>query len=522
MPNPIRSILAAAGLLMVAALAAAGFLVVAGAPAAHAACQITGPSTAIVNQSFTLCGPSTSNSTFEWYGPGISASTYSRCVDVDGLARGAYEFTLIRRVNNVEVERCTRVVNVGGSTGGVESCNISGPETINDGQTATLCAPQDGIHTYSWSGPNGVISSSACITVSDEGVYTLTSRNRFTDSVRNCSHRLTVIGYGGGGGSSGDCDISGPTTIPVGAAVQLCGPNYANLSYRWTGPNGFVSTSRCVSAGDGGTYYLTTRDTRTGRTMRCSQLLTEVSGGGGYPGGNDCDISGPTTIPAGSTVQLCAPNYGNTTYRWTGPDGYVSTSRCIGVDAGGTYYLIMRNRNTGSTTRCSQSMTVIDQGGNGGYPDDNPDNPVSDNCPRGFQYWRTAFNGPRYGNGAALSRGELNNIARAVDARSTYFNWSNDVDGLRQALSPATPLTRRKQVIRQFAALLSNVAAAQANVTDTDGSSIGLALDTPVSFGGARTVGELIALTDRLLAGNRGDFAKLNATLNLLNRGPCD
>jgi hypothetical protein len=35
-------------------------------------------------------------------------------------------------------------------------------------------------------------------------------------------------------------------------------------------------------------------------------------------------------------------------------------------------------------------------------------------------------------------------------------------------------------------------------------------------------VGELIALTDRLLTGNRGDFAKLNSTLNLLNRGPCD
>ena len=84
----------------------------------------------------------------------MTSSQYGRCVDVSGLGNGGYEFTLIRRVNGQEVERCTRIVNVGSSTGGVASCAITGPETIESGQSATLCAPQDGLHDYTWTGPN--------------------------------------------------------------------------------------------------------------------------------------------------------------------------------------------------------------------------------------------------------------------------------------------------------------------------------------------------------------------------------
>jgi hypothetical protein len=507
MSKPIRSFLAAVGLLAVAALAAAGYLVVADPTVANAACQISGPSTAIVNQSFTLCGPVASGSTYEWFGPGLaSRANYSRCVDIEGMASGGYEFTLVRRVNGVEVERCTRVVNVGSSTGGVESCNISGPESIDEGTTATLCAPQDGLHTYTWTGPNGMTSSSGCINVSEEGVYYLNSRNRLTGSSRTCSHRLVVNGYGGG--SSGTCEISGSTTIPEGSTTQLCAPSYANTSYRWTGPGGFVSTSRCINADEGGTYVLAMRNLNTGVTTRCSQVMSMVDQGSN----NNCGISGPTTIPAGSSVNLCAPSYANTSYRWTGPDRFVATTRCIVADNGGTYFLTMRNLDTGRTTRCSQVMTVVDQGGG------NPDNPLTDSCPRSLQYWRNAVSQARRGTSGELSRAELARLASAIDARSRYLNWSNDVDGLTLALS-AGGGNQRKQVERQYAALLANVEAGRFGLTAADGNPIGLDLDTPVNFGGAHTVGELIALTDRLLAGNRGNLARLNSTLNQVNRG---
>ena len=505
MPKPIRSILAAAGLLAVAALAAAGFMVTGGTPA-HADCTISGPTTAGVNQSFSLCGPSVSNSTYEWFGPGMSSSQYGRCIEVSGLERGGYQFTLVRRVNGEEVERCTRVVNVGGSTGGVSSCAITGPETIDSGQRATLCAPQDGLHDYTWRGPNGYSATAACITVSEPGTYSLNSRNRVTGSSRTCTHRLIVTGYDGGT-ATGECEISGPTTVGNGVSAALCAPSVANTTYRWTGPNGFVSTSRCINADDAGTYYLTMRNTSTGYQRQCTRTLS-------WSGGNttDCGITGPASVESGSSATLCAPSYANTGYRWTGPNGFVSTSRCISASDGGTYNLAMTNRNTGRVTRCDTQLAIDDNNGN-------PDNPVYGNCPRDIQFWRSIAAEAKQRNGSEMTFNEYLALARAVDAKSSYFNWSNDADGLYAALNPTSPNTRRKQVIRQYAALLANVASGDAGITTADGNSIGLDPDTQVAFGGARTVGELIALTDRLLAGNRGDFAKLNSTLNRLNRG---
>jgi len=509
MPKPIRSVLTAAGLLAVAALAAAGFLAT-GTPA-HADCTVSGPSTAGVNQAFSLCAPSNSNSTYEWFGPGLSGSSYGRCVSVSGLAAGGYEFTLIRRVNGDEVERCSKVVNVGGATGGVESCNISGPEVIESGDRATLCAPQDGLHSYTWSGPNGFTSNAGCITVGDPGTYSLNSRNRLTGSSRTCTHRLAVNGYGGGG-NTGDCDILGPSVIENGASVSLCGTSYANTSYRWVGPNGFVSSSRCINADDAGTYTLTMRNLSSGYARTCSQVLSASYPGGSNPT-NQCGITGPTTIDYGASASLCAPSYANTSYRWTGPNGFVSTSRCVTASNAGTYYLTMRNTYSGQQTRCDTYLSVLDQGS------DNPDQPIGANCPRDFQFWRDVSSTARTGNGGELTRNEYVRLAQAVDSKSSYFNWSNDGDGLYAALHPSAPQTRRKQVIRQYAALLANVASADLGITASDGDNIGLDPDTQAAFGGAHTVGELIALTDRLLAGNRGDFAKLNSTLNRINRG---
>jgi hypothetical protein len=182
----------------------------------------------------------------------------------------------------------------------------------------------------------------------------------------------------------------------------------------------------------------------------------------------------------------------------------------VNVVDGGNYVLTMRNLGTGLTTTCNQVMASDDPG------NDNPDAPVSDNCPRSLQFWRgvAGSNG-----GTALNGNDLLAVARAVDNRSSYLNWSDDVSGFRAALNPGSTLTRRKQVIRQFATLLANVSAGETGLTADDGNQIGLDPDTPVNFGGARTVGELIALTDRLLSSNRGNFAKLNSTLVQINGG---
>jgi hypothetical protein len=272
-----------------------------------------------------------------------------------------------------------------------------------------------------------------------------------------------------------------------------------------------VSTDACVTVSREGTYYLTSRNPFTGSSRQCTHHLSVV--GGTVPGG-DCAITGPAVVADGGTARLCAPSRANTTYRWTGPGAFTATSRCITVSGTGTYSLTMRSQTTGRTERCTHQL--------GGSweddPDGDPDQPYVENCPRNFQFWRRAFAG---GTSSGLSTADQQAIAREVDRRSSYFNWSNDVQGLRSALSPAAPLTRRKQIARQYAALLANMAAGDLGVGDglNNEGHIGLDADTNISFEGASTIGELAALTDRWLAQNRGNFAQLNSTLNRINRG---
>jgi hypothetical protein len=399
---------------------------------AQTACGITGPSSVGTNQSFTLCGPSGGGYEYEWYGPGLGSANQGRCVAAKVSSAGTYEFLLVLKVDGAEVDRCRRIVNVGGSTGGAGSCAISGPTSIESGASARLCAPNDGLHTYTWTGPNGFTATGACVTVDEGGTYYLTSRNSLTRSVRQCVHQLTVVGM---------------------------------------------------------------------------------------PGRAGCDITGPVSIAEGSTAQLCAPAWSNATYRWTGPQGFTASTRCPTVDAPGTYTVTIRSSSSGRSERCSHTL---DPAGYGTGDDQDPDEVAQDNCPRPLRFWRDAFGISRRGGGGeitGITQSDARMIARRVDETSTFFNWTNDVEGLRTALNPGSPLTRRKQVARQYAVLLANVVTGELNLGSRGVEGVGLDLDAPVNFGGATTVRELMALTDRMLRANRGNYSRLNATLTQINNG---
>lgn len=217
----------------------------------------------------------------------------------------------------------------------------------------------------------------------------------------------------------------------------------------------------------------------------------------------------------GGAASLCATSRPNTSYRWTGPGGFTTTARCISVSATGAYTVTLRNLSTGRTELCTRNLT------NNGVPDpidSDPDAAYWDNCPRDLQFWRGAMAQNPAGT-SGLSAADLRTVASEVGRRSTYFNWSNALQGLRAALSPGAPLTRRKQIARQYAALLANVSAGEPGLGYLGDNAIGLDPDTQIEFVGAATVGELIAFTDRWLRENRGNFAHLNASLNQINRG---
>jgi hypothetical protein len=470
---------------------------------ATAQCVIQGPEAVSVNETFTLCGPQDADYDYEWHGPGVPAGTRSRCITITGRTSGSYEYELIV-YDGVRRVRCLQSVRVGGGALGNLECAIAGPTVVNAGQVARLCAPQSGLHTYSWVGPNGFTASTRCVDVTDPGVYDVTIRNSLTGYVRECSHRLDVTG--GSVGGDDDCSISGPTSVRSGSSIQLCGP--AGYTYRWSGPNNFYATSRCINVRSAGDYSLTIRNPSTGYSRRCLRTIDWLGGQN-----QDCVISGPSDIPVNRSVRLCGQSFANSSYRWIGPSGYASTSRCIDVTVPGTYELTIRDTYDGEVRQCSITL--------GGEPDEdqNPDAAINENCPRATNFWRRACRG---GGSGELSRQELLSIARRIDERSRYFNWSNDLAGFCQALEPSGPMTRSKQVARNFVAMLANVSAGEVGAETDGGDAIGLDPDTPLRFrdaNNARTVAQLINSVDQMLLSRRGNYTRIAQELNTINSG---
>lgn len=384
-------------------------------------------------------------------------------------------------------------------------CIVNGPENVEEGARYTLCAPSG--YTYRWSGP-GVSAgvTSRCITLNGRppGLYEYTvslySSGGFQD---RCTH-VVAVGDNPGVEPEDECTITGPTEMGSGQTVQLCGPasTYQVHSYSWTGPGGFTSSSRCITASRPGVYSLTTRNQVTGHQRTCSHRV-DLRGSSGDV--DDCAISGPDTFEPGTRVRLCGPS-GASSYRWTGPQGFTSTASCVTVIREGSYTLTVRDR-YGATRRCTHYLDSV-------LGDDSEDVLV-ENCPRNFAFWSGVCRGSR----ADISAAELRTIARRVDERSQAFNWTNDVDGFCQALRPAGPMTQRKQAARQLAALLANICAAELGITARNGQTIGLDAETDLSVRGAGNVGELAALADRMLVRGRGNFATVNRTMQEVNSG---
>lgn len=489
------------------ALLVCGFLLAPmSGPARAAGCPIDGPTAVGVNQAFTLCAVVGGGYSYEWHGPGLASSSVARCVTVTGRGAGTYEYQLIIRSGGVEVDRCSHTVTVGSGGYGSLVCAINGPASIAAGTTANLCGPQSSRHSYRWSGPGGFTANTRCITASSSGTYQLSIINDMTGYARECSHILTV-----GSTGSARCAIDGPDVVAQGSSAQLCAPASSDAIYRWDGPNNFRSTSRCIVTSTAGTYYLTVRSRSTGVDEQCSHRLDAVD-----TGVEGCTISGPNSIGSGNTAELCAQSYTNSTYSWIGPGSFRSSLRCIRVNVPGVYRISIRNRTTGALRECSFTLDADDEG------DDDADAPASDNCPRTLAFWqqqcRRATNGGPF-NPKDFDLAELRAIARRVDELSTHFNWTDDATGLCTALNPARPLTNRKQVIRHYAALMANVAAGELGFTTRNGDAVSLDPGTPGTFLSATTVGELIALTERMLARGRGNFSGLSAQLNAVNRG---
>lgn len=124
-----------------------------------------------------------------------------------------------------------------------------------------------------------------------------------------------------------------PATPTPGSNSPLCSGNTLNLTtatvsgatYAWTGPSGYTSTSQnptrpSATTAMSGTYSVTV--TKSGCTSAAGSVSVTVNQ---TPSAPTAGSNSP--VCAGTALNLTASTVAGTTYAWTGPSGYTSSSQ---------------------------------------------------------------------------------------------------------------------------------------------------------------------------------------------------
>ncbi|MGZ3902680.1 MAG: beta strand repeat-containing protein [Bacteroidia bacterium] len=258
--------------------------------------------------------------TYSWSGPSSfsSSSQNPTLPNVSSAQSGTYTLVVTNAFNCTSRDSVSLTVN---QTPTVTS--VGSGTTICAGQTFTLgvvATPTNSI--FSWTGPNSYTSSSqnntiANATVTQSGTYSV------------------VVGIGACSAPTSTVTITvNPNPVAVAAISNsvTCSGNTINLSsaggatYSWSGPNSYTSTAQNnvltnLTPSMSGTYTVTvtnafncSHDTTVSLTVDQTPLISSVSSG--------------TTICAGQSFQLNAvATPTNSTYSWSGPNSYTSTSQ---------------------------------------------------------------------------------------------------------------------------------------------------------------------------------------------------
>ncbi len=243
--------------------------------------------------------------TYQWTGPGGFTSTAQNpaIAGVTQSQAGTYSVTVTNGPGCSATGTTSFLVNT------VEPTAASSAGCV--GEAISLTATGGG--TYSWSGPNGFSSTNQnpqimASTAGDAGVYTV----QVTKNGCTAAANTTVVM------STGMPGIEANDPVCAGGTLMLSATG-GGTTYSWTGPNGFTSTLQSpsisnVTAAAAGTYNVT------------------ISGGGcgGMTSATVAINSNPVAtvtkgaICEGEALQLHAT--GGTSYAWSGPNGFSSTS----------------------------------------------------------------------------------------------------------------------------------------------------------------------------------------------------
>jgi gliding motility-associated-like protein len=283
------------------------------------------PAAPVASSNGPLCAGSTLNlfatntgATYSWTGPNSFSSTSQNptLASVTTAASGIYSVT-------ASASGCTSSIGtISVTVNPIPAApTASNNSAICAGQTLSLTASPSGA-AYSWTGPNGFTSTSqnptiAGVTTAAAGTYSVTQ---------------TVLGCTSPAGTTAATINPIPATptpnsngpICAGQTLSLTGlPN--GLTYSWTGPNGFTSTSQnpniaAATTAASGTYSLVVNSLGCNSAAGTVAVVVNPTPVAPIAGGTN-------TLCAGGTINLTSTNPGGATFSWTGPNGFTSSSQ---------------------------------------------------------------------------------------------------------------------------------------------------------------------------------------------------
>lgn len=292
------------------------------------------PTINCISQPFINGSSSTANTSFSWSGPGAFTSNTS--TSVVGIA-GNYTLTVTDTINFctstdiVLVYDSTALPIVSAGADQTLTCAIT---TAN--LNATSSVPGS---FFFWIGPGSFSSISSTITVSVSGAYIVSVTNPTTGCYTNDTVNV-ITGAGLPNSNPGLTD----TITCNNSTSQLNGSSSSTgVSFDWTGPNGFTSSSATPTISDSGIYVLTVSFISTGCSST-SQVYIAMD----TLSPNASITSSGNTISCDTTILSltgASSNFG-VNISWSNFAGAI-VGNPINITASGTYSLTVTNGYTG-------------------------------------------------------------------------------------------------------------------------------------------------------------------------------
>ena len=307
-------------------------------------------STVAVNLGATvnLAGQNISGGTWSWTGPGgfmastreidhISLPSASNVymltyTNTSGVASSPQSFTIT--VNATPVVPWLEV-----NRGAWQQASTV---AVNVGATVNLAGQNISGGSWSWTGPGGFTASTREIDAvslpSASNVYTLTYTNASGVASTPQTFTITIsptpltpyIEVNGGAWQQ-----TSTKAVNVGDKVNLAPLNISGGSWSWTGPGGFMASTREIdnvplnSASNVYTVTYTNIDGVNSTqmftiTINATAVVPWIEANGGA-----WQQTASATVSTGARVNLAGQNISGGTWSWTGPGGFTSTSREI-------------------------------------------------------------------------------------------------------------------------------------------------------------------------------------------------